>query len=180
MNVYVLRHGTTVWNEIDRIQGRSQNRLSKNGKILAEQTAEKLKNVPFDIIFSSPLMRTMQTANIVNKFHNVKIIKNDLLIEVNKGIFTRRYKKSLTKEEQILKDSRAKNTGIETCEEIYDRCKQFVENVLKPLNLKNVLVVSHHDICSTLECILTCSNTNCSKCKKTSTFANAEFKNFTI
>ena len=44
MKVYVLRHGTTVWNEEGRTQGRRQNKLSVSGKKLAEQTAEKLKN----------------------------------------------------------------------------------------------------------------------------------------
>lgn len=180
MNVYILRHGTTIWNEIDKIQGRSQNKLSKNGKILAEQTAEKLKTVPFDIIFSSPLMRTMQTANIVNKYHNVIIIKNKLLTEVDKGIFTKRYKISLTKEEQDLKDSRAPGTGLETPKEIYDRCKQFVESELKNKNFKNVLIVSHHDICYTLECILTGTTPNFSNINKLTVYENAEFKKFTF
>ena len=76
MKIYVLRHGTTFWNEEGRTQGRRQNKLSENGKKLAELTAEKLKDKQIDIVYASPLMRTMQTANIVNKYHNAKIIKS--------------------------------------------------------------------------------------------------------
>lgn len=50
--------------------------------------ALKYKDTKFDIIFCSPLMRTIQTANIINKFHNVKIVKDERLIEIDQGIFT--------------------------------------------------------------------------------------------
>lgn len=180
MNVYILRHGTTVWNEKGITQGRSQNRLSKNGKILANQTAIKLKNITFDVIFSSPLMRTMQTANIVNVFHKLNIIKTDLLTEVNQGIFTGRYKSSLTQQEQFLKDTRHPSTGIETYKQMLERCKEFVETKLKNHNYSNVLVVSHNNICSILECILTNTNPDFSNHAKMNAYKNAEFKKFTI
>ena len=99
MNLYIMRHGTTGWNEKGITQGRSQNRLSKEGKFLAQKQAEKFKNVKFDVIFSSPLMRTMQTANIMNAFHGVKIVKDERLTEIDQGIFTGRHKDSLSSEE---------------------------------------------------------------------------------
>ena len=64
MKVYVMRHGTTVWNEKRITQGRTNNRLSKNGKALTEEVALKHKDVKFDAIYSSPLMRTMQTTTL--------------------------------------------------------------------------------------------------------------------
>ena len=64
-----MRHGTTVWNEKGITQGRSSNMLSQSGKALTEQAANMLKDVQIDVIFASPLMRTMQTANIINKYH---------------------------------------------------------------------------------------------------------------
>ena len=88
MNIYLMRHGTTVWNEKGITQGRVNNRLSQSGKAIAEQRALELQNVEFDVIFASPLMRTMQTANIINKYHNVKVVKDERLIEIHQGIFT--------------------------------------------------------------------------------------------
>ena len=92
MKIYVMRHGKTNWNENGTIQGRSNNRLSNNGKAVVEEVALKQKDTKFDIIFCSPLMRTMQTANIMNQYHNVKILKDERLIEIEQGIFTRRKK----------------------------------------------------------------------------------------
>ena len=96
MNLYVMRHGTTVWNEKGITQGRSNNRLSKNGIELTELVSKKFKDIKFDVIISSPLMRTIQTANIMNKYHNVKVFKDDELLEIDQGIFTGHYKNSLT------------------------------------------------------------------------------------
>ena len=44
MNLYVMRHGTTVWNEKGITQGRTNNRLSKGGVLLTQEVAEKLRN----------------------------------------------------------------------------------------------------------------------------------------
>ena len=51
MNIYIVRHGTTVWNQKGISQGHSQNRLSESGKQLVIQTANKHKDTKFDIIF---------------------------------------------------------------------------------------------------------------------------------
>ena len=87
MEIFVMRHGKTVWNEKCITQGRTQNRLSKQGKIDAEKQAVNFKNEKIDLIFASPLMRTMQTANIMNKYHGVKILKDNRIIEFDQGIF---------------------------------------------------------------------------------------------
>ncbi|MGN1208302.1 MAG: histidine phosphatase family protein, partial [Christensenellales bacterium] len=88
MNLFVMRHGTTIWNEKGITQGRSQNRLSKTGIELAKERAKEYANTKFDVIVCSPLMRTVQTANIMNKFHNVKILKDERLLEIDQGYFT--------------------------------------------------------------------------------------------
>lgn len=180
MNVYVLRHGTTVWNETRRVQGRSQNRLSKEGKILAEEAAQKLKDVPLDVIYSSPLMRTMQTANIVNQFHHLKINKNELLTEIDQGIFTKRFYKSLTPEEIQAKNEKRDGTKMESFEHIYERIKEFCENVLKKETHENVLVVSHNNPCSLIEMILNNEKIDFNDYKRMNSFKNAEIKKFKI
>ena len=103
MNLYVMRHGRTNWNEKGIIQGRRNNMLSKTGKEQVENTAQMYKDVKFDVIICSPIKRTMQTANIVNKYHNVKIIKDEDIIEVDQGDFAGRLNSSLTEQERIKK-----------------------------------------------------------------------------
>ena len=127
MELLVMRHGTTVWNEKKIVQGRTNNRLSSAGKEIAIERAKEFKNEKIDLIFASPLMRTMQTANIMNQFHNVKIIKDERIIEIDQGVFTGRKKESLSPEEIELKRTQAESTKMEKFESVFKRCAEFVE-----------------------------------------------------
>lgn len=180
MKIYVLRHGTTVWNEEGRTQGRRQNKLSQAGKELANKTAEKLKNEQIDIIYSSPLMRTMQTANIVNKYHNANIIRSELLTEVDQGIFSGKLWRTLSDKEKQLKAERHPSTKMETLPQAHKRTTEFFETVLKKEKHKNVMIVSHNNICSFLELMLTNTKPDYSNHDQMNMFSNAEVKVFEI
>ena len=180
MKVYVLRHGTTVWNEEGRTQGRRQNKLSESGKKLAEQIAEKLKNEKIDVIYASPLMRTIQTTNIVNKYHNAKVNRCELLTEVDQGVYSGRLWRKLTDEEKQLKQERHPSTGMETYEQAFERTKKFVETILKNEKSENVMLVSHNNICSMLELIFTNTAPDFSNHEQMNMFSNAEVKSFEV
>lgn len=180
MKIYILRHGTTVWNEEGRTQGRRQNKLSKAGQELAKITAEKLKDEQIDIIYSSPLMRTMQTANIVNKYHNAKIIRCELLTEVDQGVYSGRLYRKLTEKEKQLKAERHPSTKMETLQQAHKRTSEFFETMLKSEQHENVMVVSHNNICSMLELMLTNTPPNFSDHNQMNMFSNAEFKVFEV
>ena len=169
-----MRHGSTVWNEKGIIQGQSNNRLSINGKQMVEKVAKKFANTPFDAIVCSPLMRTIQTANIMNKYHNVKIIKDPQIIEINQGIFSGKKRSSLTKNEQKLQQMRLKENGQETLAEIDARIENFVQNIKTKYPYKNLLIVTH-DICAVIM-----EHFLCNKPFGGIKFANAEIKKFRI
>lgn len=67
--ILLVRHGTTAYNEADLLQGRIDNPLSQKGRREAEMLAERLKGQAVDAVFSSPLRRALETAEIVNRFH---------------------------------------------------------------------------------------------------------------
>ena len=180
MKVFVVRHGTTVWNEEGRTQGRRQNKLSKNGKIIAQETAEKLKNEKIDIIYASPLMRTMQTTNIVNAYHNAKVVRCELLTEVDQGVYSGRLYRKLTEKENQLKTERHPSTKMETLDKAFERTKMFVETILKKETKESVLIVSHNNICSMLQCIFTNTVPDFSNHAQMNAFGNAEIKIFEI
>ena len=151
MEILVMRHGTTVWNEKKITQGRTNNRLSKAGKEVAGFRAEEFKNEKIDLIFASPLMRTMQTANIMNKFHNVKIIKDERIVEIDQGIFTGRKKESLTTEEIASKRVQAEGTKMEKFSAVFERGVKFIEFLKKEYSDKRVLIVTHNINASFIE-----------------------------
>lgn len=65
MLIYIVRHGLTEWNKLKKLQGAADVPLAKEGILLAEKTGEALRNVRFDICFTSPLSRAKQTAEYV-------------------------------------------------------------------------------------------------------------------
>ena len=93
MKILVVRHGRTNWNDLNKVQGLADIELNEEGKSQAKITAEKLKNEKIDLIISSPLTRTKQTAEIVRDGRDIDIIFDDRLKERDYGEF-----EGLTKE----------------------------------------------------------------------------------
>ncbi len=60
--LYLIRHGETEWNAIDRMQGHAESNLNETGKNQAAEARSRFKDVHFVAIFSSDLLRTRQTA----------------------------------------------------------------------------------------------------------------------
>lgn len=65
MKIYIIRHGQTEWNKSGRLQGQTDIALNENGKELAIKVGQALKDVPFDRAVSSPLSRSIETAELV-------------------------------------------------------------------------------------------------------------------
>jgi len=175
MEIYILRHGETVWNFKGITQGRSNNRLSKNGKKQVEELAKEFKDIHFDEIFVSPLMRTVQTANIFNKYHSKKLIKDERIIEIDQGIFTGRKKDSFTPEEIEIRKNRPEGYGMETQQMIIDRVKLFLEDIAVRYKDKKILVVTHRGIAKILYYLINNIDTN-EKIEDMSLFKNAEIR----
>lgn len=178
MNLYVMRHGTTVWNENGITQGRSQNRLSKTGKEMVSKVSKAYKDVKFDVIVSSPLFRTIQTANIMNKYHHVKVIKDDLLIEIDQGIFTGRCYKSFTEKEKILKKQRSKSAQMESFEDCFERVQSFMNNLKNKYKSENILIITHNCIATFIEDIVLKKEIDFDNKNFIVNFDNAEVKKF--
>lgn len=180
MNIYVMRHGTTVWNEKGITQGRTNNRLSQKGILLIEEVSKKYKDINFDVIYCSPLFRTVQTSNIMNKFHNVKVIKDERLIEIDQGIFTGRSKDDLTEKEKILKVSRDVSCNMESYESAFDRSKDFLNYIKKDGRFNDVLIVTHNCNATFLEVLLSNQKIDFNNDKHLRNFKNAEIKRFVL
>ncbi len=75
MKLYLARHGRTNYNDLGLCNADPSVdvHLTSLGIRQSEALADKLKQTPLDRIFVSELKRTQQTAEIVNKFHNLEI-----------------------------------------------------------------------------------------------------------
>ena len=65
MRLCLVRHGETAWNREHRMQGWTDIPLNAEGRLQAQAVARELSGVRFDGIFSSPLLRALQTAQAV-------------------------------------------------------------------------------------------------------------------
>ncbi len=61
--------------------------LTENGRRDAEALAQEFKNRPIDRMYISPLMRTQEVAQIIGQFHNVPMIADEHLREMDMGKF---------------------------------------------------------------------------------------------
>ena len=73
--LFLLRHLKSQWNLDDRFAGWVDNPLSKEGEDMANTIAETMKGQLFDVVYTSPLIRNMQTVikilrNIGEKYEN--------------------------------------------------------------------------------------------------------------
>ena len=87
MKLYALRHGQSTYNVDKRINQdfRIKVALTDKGKKQTEKISYELRNMKFDVIFASEFFRTQQTAKIINKFHNAKIIVDARINETRVG-----------------------------------------------------------------------------------------------
>ncbi len=97
--VAFIRHGETVWNLQKKAQGHLDSALTFLGISQANESAHHLKGVSFQLIITSSLGRSMQTANIIAETMNIEhVVSCVLLMERNLGEM-----QGLMKEESILR-----------------------------------------------------------------------------
>lgn len=90
MNIYVIRHGQTDFNKEKIMLSITDVSLNDTGVLQAEEARKIVDNLEYDLIISSPLKRTIQTANIINRNNKKEIITDKRLIERNAGILERK------------------------------------------------------------------------------------------
>lgn len=72
MKIYIVRHGEVLHNALKQYNNENED-LNEKGIRQANELKEKIKNINYDIIISSPLLRAKHTAQIIN-FNNKKIL----------------------------------------------------------------------------------------------------------
>ena len=85
--LYIVRHGETVWNREGRIQGHTNVGLSHQGMEQARLLGQRLKPVPFDAAYASDLSRAADTAAVILDGRDVPISPTERLREYHKGAF---------------------------------------------------------------------------------------------
>ena len=133
--LYLVRHGETVDNANQIMQGQTQGQLNENGILQAQQVSEMWKDRPLDAVIASDLKRSIDTARIIAAPHHLEVLKTPLLRERDWGSFTGRYIPDLKGE--IWPDD------IESLENLLFRAGEFIAYVKETFPEKKVLAVGH-------------------------------------
>lgn len=153
MIFYIVRHGVTEWNALKKVQGSADIPLAEDGIRLARQTGEALKDILFDICFSSPLTRARQTAELILGNRNIPVILDKRIQEIDFGVLEGtqfRDKNGNVTNEQMdiffhrpMEFKRPENG--ENIEDICRRTREFWEEKIQDPSLQNstILVTSH-------------------------------------
>ena len=149
----LVRHGQTEMNAQKLYFGKLDPPLNDLGISQAYQAKEKLLDIDYDIIYSSPLERAKQTAKICN-YLDKDINYNSKLEEINFGIFegltfkeiSEKFPDEVKKMEENWKDYNY-ITG-ESPKEMFQRAISFLETLDYS---KNNLIIAHWEI---INCII--------------------------
>lgn len=161
---FILRHGQSLRN-IENIAvcwpEKIYSPLTKKGEKQIQEVGQKLKKEKIDLIFSSDLLRTKQTAGIVGKELGLEPKLDKRLREVNVGIFNGRpinefgsfwdEKEKLPPLEHYLKRFQIAPPKGEDYTEVEKRMYEFLREVEKKHQGKNILIVSHQRPLTLLE-----------------------------
>jgi broad specificity phosphatase PhoE len=83
--VYLVRHGQTAWNVGEIFRGRADIPLDDTGRKEAELAGEALKDAGIHAVYSSPLSRSMETAQNIAKFHNLTVTPLEAITDIGYG-----------------------------------------------------------------------------------------------
>ena len=83
--ILLIRHAQATGNIEGVFQGHLDSGITDVGFKQLESLSERMKDIEFDAIYSSPLIRARETANAANKYHQLPITFFDELMEINGG-----------------------------------------------------------------------------------------------
>lgn len=158
MQLILIRHGETLWNEEGRVQGTSDVELSAAGKKQAELLALSLKDHPLEAIHASPLKKAYQTAEIINEFHRLDLQIHRGLMEMDQGDFEGvSFKELMAGKKEFLQQWISDPVSVkmpngESLAELQNRAWRAMEEIMG--KSKNALVVSHNFTIAVILCRL--------------------------
>ena len=161
LKLYIVRHGQTEWNVLEKFQGQLNSPLTERGIEKVGKIGKELENVKFEAVYTSELGRTIGTAEIIlekNNFEKKKNIEKRLklkkLPELNeiyfgewqgmdfKEIFLK-YPKEAHSYFYDVKNYTAKNIKGEELKDGLERFLKGIEKIRTKYKSGNILIITH-------------------------------------
>ncbi len=147
--IYLVRHGSTSLTAEDRFAGSSDVLLSEEGRLQVSALASRLQNEPLDAVYCSPLIRTMETAQIIAAPHRLTPIPEAGLREIDyghwEGLTRFEVERDYAHEYAIWQEDpfTMAPVGGESGVNVINRVLPLFRRIMDTHRHRNVLIVSH-------------------------------------
>lgn len=147
---YLVRHGeaeNNVRHILNSAPVEKEYSLTTRGREQVKKTAEHLATVGADLLFSSPLLRAKETAEIISEATGLSVIVDDRLWEVRMGMFNGKSQRELLKKypDPELRLSPDAEDKMESILEERSRLEIFLDELKEKHGGKKIILVSHAD-----------------------------------
>ena len=159
IEIILVRHGETEWNVTNIFRGRIDIELNQTGMKQAELLAEYLSDTKVDAIYSSPLKRALQTAEVIARYHRLNVEIVPPLIDFDFGRWqglSRREVKDKYKElyaEWLENPHQVQIPDGEKLDDVRKRAFGVVESIIAK-HEGTAILVSHRVVNKVLICAL--------------------------
>jgi broad specificity phosphatase PhoE len=158
--VYLVRHGQTEWNKNLTFRGRIDIPLNERGHREAVAIAEALKDKNIDAIYTSPLGRSIETAQPTARFFNIEIVPFQGLIDISYGDWEgltfnearERYRDQYTRWEE--RPELVRFPKGETLDEVRERSFCVFKEIVRENAGRSILIIPHRVINKVLLCAI--------------------------
>ena len=151
-SIIFLRHGQAINNTQRILAGRTPGvPLTEKGVDQAEKAAKFLEDMNISAIYSSPIERAKNTADIVGKHNSIDVRIDERLIELDMGKFTGMpYDKIFSSHGNVFMkfykgELEIAHNGVETFADVKKRVLGMVDHVIENHPDENVVLVTHMD-----------------------------------
>jgi broad specificity phosphatase PhoE/orotate phosphoribosyltransferase len=156
--LYIVRHAETEGNANRLCHGWTDAKLTEKGYIQAQRLADRFKDIDIDVIYSSSLIRTKETARHIAEVKDLPINITDNLKEINAGYWEDKKWEDIPGiwpyEYHTWENIPHIHSmpGGETMEEFQQRLISEVELIIRNNKGKNICIVSHGTAIKALTC----------------------------
>lgn len=150
--IILVRHGECQGNREGLFRGRSDFPLNENGLIQAKELGTELRKFEPVKIFTSPLSRAKETARIISKQCHIEIEICEEMNNIKLGLWEGKTKDFIARQypEQwaiwLSEPEKLVLTGMETLDEVQQRARKGLNNIIKNHAGDTVIIISHRAV----------------------------------
>jgi len=157
--IILVRHGETAWNVKEVFRGRIDVGLNDTGLKQAELLGKHLADIKIEAVYSSPLKRSLQTAEEIASHHALEVLIEEGLNDLDFGDWqglTRtevREKYEASYNDWLNRPEEVRMPGGESLGDVWDRAMPVINKIVEE-DSRTVVLASHRVIHKVLICAL--------------------------